>query len=119
MLGRSGSRIPMSQIFLFIMLTIHESPAPSRGWNSNQVNSITELLILGSKCTTSPVESVHGCQLKTSFFRVIFLSLSIFPPLSLLEGMHVLNILQKWSKFITGFNQNTGTPPETKADYTD
>lgn len=46
MLGRSGSRIPMSQIFLFIMLTIHETPALSRGWNSNQVNSITELLIL-------------------------------------------------------------------------
>lgn len=46
MLGRSGSHIPMSQIFLFIMLTIHETPALLRGWNSNQVNSITELLIL-------------------------------------------------------------------------
>jgi len=36
------------------------------------VNSITELLILdfllGSKCTTSPGESVYWCQLKTSFF---------------------------------------------------
>lgn len=119
MLGRSGSRIPMSQIFLFIMLTVHETPALSRGWNSNQVNSITELLILIFYWAPSAQQVLlrvyMGVSLKLLSLGLFF---SLFFPLSLLEGMHVLNILQKWSKFITGLNQNTGTPPETKADGT-
>lgn len=82
MLGRSGSRIPMSQIFLFIMLTIHETPALSRGWNSNQVNSITELLILifywAPSAQQVPVRAYIGVSLKLLSFGVIFLFFALW-----------------------------------------
>lgn len=85
MLGRSGSRVPMSQIFLFIMLTIHETPALSRGWNSNQVNSITELLILIFYWAPSAQQVLLRAHIGVSLKLLSFgdISLSLFFPVSL------------------------------------